>query len=428
MFLKSDKEANGMKLFVLHVLFLLIGNWAGAQILINYCDTPPDIDADARDWNFPFYTFKQKAPFVKSPNELSYAFGFDETNLYGIFKVKDQHLTDLAQDKSGSPRITFNDAIEFYIDTQNNSGLFMDDDDYQLIVDCIGHLTVFRGGDKFLMKVEEFRVPKDTVTAHFVMDYKAKFQGSINDNSDVDEGYVIEFQVAWAALGVRPKPNERFKIDVCLNDADEFVDIRPLSEGAVIPFYAFQSSEGNSDFGFPNKWPKAILHGQASVWKKIRLALGTAVWGWVGILLAGASWVTVIVLFWKRKHFIIREKVVQIVRGEEISMASPFVSKVTLFVSENLQKDLSPSDLAAYFNVSLRQLQRQFREDANTTPTDFIRKIKLERATQLLLNSSKNIAEIAYELGFSDPAYFSRLFKKQFGKTPSEFQENARQP
>ena len=41
------------------------------------------------------------------------------------------------------------------------------------------------------------------------------------------------------------------------------------------------------------------------------------------------------------------------------------------------------------------------------------------------MSSPKNVAEIAYELGFSDPAYFSRIFKKHFGQTPSEFQENA---
>ena len=112
----------------------MMGNWVQAQISINHRDTPPEIDADAHDWRLPFYTFKQKAQVVKSPNELRYAFGFDETYLYGIFEVKDQHLIDLAQDKNGSPRITFNDAIEFYIDTQNNSKGFMDDDDFQLII------------------------------------------------------------------------------------------------------------------------------------------------------------------------------------------------------------------------------------------------------------------------------------------------------
>lgn len=409
-----------MKLFLLNMLLLMMGNWVQAQISINYRDTPPEIDADAHDWSLPFYTFKQNAQVVKSLNELRYAFGFDETYLYGIFEVKDQHLIDLAQDKNGSPRITFNDAIEFYIDTQNNSKGFMDDDDFQLIMDCTGHLTVFRGGDKFLIKVKESLVPKDTVTAHFVMDYKTKCRGSVNDDSDMDEGYVVEFQIAWAALGIRPKPNGRFKIDVCLNDADEFLDIRPLSEEASIPFYAFQSIEGSSDFGFPNKWPNAILQGQASAWKKI--GSGNIIWGLIAIFLGGMSWS--ILRFGRRKPVVIREKVYQIVGGEGIPTDNSLPSKAANFVSENLQKDLSPSELAAYFNVSLRQLQRQFREEADTTPTDFIRKIKLEKAAQQLLTSSKNIAEIAYELGFSDPAYFSRLFKKHFGQTPTEFQEN----
>ena len=132
-----------------------------------------------------------------------------------------------------------------------------------------------------------------------------------------------------------------------------------------------------------------------------------------------------ILRFGRRKPVVIREKVYQVVGQEGGDTDNLLLSKATSFISENLQKDLSPSELAAYFNISLRQLQRQFREEADTTPTDFIRKIKLEKAAQQLLTSSKNIAEIAYELGFSDPAYFSRLFKKHFGQTPTEFQENA---
>lgn len=100
-------------------------------------------------------------------------------------------------------------------------------------------------------------------------------------------------------------------------------------------------------------------------------------------------------------------------------------SKATQLILENLSKEILPSELAEHLNVSLRQLQRQFKEEIGMTPTDLIRKIKLEKAAQLLLTSSKNIAQIAYELGFSDPAYFSKTFKKHFGKTPSEFQENA---
>jgi len=413
-----------MKYFVSSTLLFFLSNWAFSQISIHYLDSPPKIDAEIGDWNIPFYTFTQTSHVVKSANTLRYAFGFDETNLYGIFEVTDRHLTDLAKDKSGSPRITFNDAIELYIDTQNNSKTSMDGDDFQVIMDCMGNLTVFCGGDNFLIKVEKYRVPKDTVTQHFVIDYKTKYWGTLNDNKDIDKGYVIEFRVAWAALGIRPKPNCHFKMDICLNDADEFLDIRPLSEEAKIPFYAYQNIEGSVDFGFPNQWSKAILMGEASAEKRAIQWL----YSQIGVVLFFAFIVTILLIVWlliQKNKTRITYKVYQVVGQEVSALASSLTSKTTIFVLENLQKDLSPVILAQYFNVSLRQLQRQFKEETDTTPTAFIRKVKLERAAQLLLSTTLTIAEIAYELGFSDPAYFSRIFKKNFGQTPSEFQENA---
>jgi YesN/AraC family two-component response regulator len=51
---------------------------------------------------------------------------------------------------------------------------------------------------------------------------------------------------------------------------------------------------------------------------------------------------------------------------------------------------------------------------------DYIRTIRIEKAKELLLKGD-TIADTAYETGFSDPNYFSKCFKKQTGKTPSEF-------
>ena len=175
-----------------------------AQIQISYQDKSAKVDGEINDWSSINYSFKQTSHQVKSLNTLRYDFGFDETYFYGVFQVKDKQLTDLAKDKNGSPRLTFNDGIEFYIDTQNNSKTVMDDDDYQLIMDFMGNLTVFRGGDKYLLKVKEYQVPKDTVTNHFIMDFAAKVVGTINNEADIDSGYVIEFLIAWAALGIRP--------------------------------------------------------------------------------------------------------------------------------------------------------------------------------------------------------------------------------
>jgi AraC-like DNA-binding protein len=53
-------------------------------------------------------------------------------------------------------------------------------------------------------------------------------------------------------------------------------------------------------------------------------------------------------------------------------------------------------------------------------PLAFVRKVRLHRAKALLESTDLNIAEIAYELGFTDPNYFSRAFKKAFGDRPSK--------
>ena len=57
-------------------------------------------------------------------------------------------------------------------------------------------------------------------------------------------------------------------------------------------------------------------------------------------------------------------------------------------------------------------------------PADFIRTIRLKRARQLLDESGKQIAEIAYTVGYSSPKVFSRNFKAEFGITPSEYMKN----
>jgi AraC-like DNA-binding protein len=53
--------------------------------------------------------------------------------------------------------------------------------------------------------------------------------------------------------------------------------------------------------------------------------------------------------------------------------------------------------------------------------TDFITSIRLKRAAYLLSEGLSNISEVAYQVGFNDPKYFSRCFRKQFNITPSEY-------
>ena len=77
-------------------------------------------------------------------------------------------------------------------------------------------------------------------------------------------------------------------------------------------------------------------------------------------------------------------------------------------------------------SVAMSQLQvyRKLKALKNQSPTQFIRDYRLNRGKDLLRASDKTVAEVAYEVGFTDPNYFSRIFAKEFSQTPTEFRNS----
>ena len=67
------------------------------------------------------------------------------------------------------------------------------------------------------------------------------------------------------------------------------------------------------------------------------------------------------------------------------------------------------------------QLHRKLRALVNQSAGELIRTIRLNKAAVLLKEKTGNIAEIAYDVGFTNPSYFSECFRKQFGMLPSEY-------
>jgi AraC-like DNA-binding protein len=79
--------------------------------------------------------------------------------------------------------------------------------------------------------------------------------------------------------------------------------------------------------------------------------------------------------------------------------------------------------MAAQLAVSPRYLSDLLKQETGKTALDHIHIFLIGEAKNLLLSTDKTIAETAYELGFENPPYFSRLFKKQIGLTPVEYKE-----
>jgi AraC-like DNA-binding protein len=71
--------------------------------------------------------------------------------------------------------------------------------------------------------------------------------------------------------------------------------------------------------------------------------------------------------------------------------------------------------------LSRSQLHRKLRALTNQSPSLVIRSVRLQRAAELLQQNAGSVAEIAYQVGFSSQAYFTKCFREQFGRTPKEY-------
>jgi len=88
------------------------------------------------------------------------------------------------------------------------------------------------------------------------------------------------------------------------------------------------------------------------------------------------------------------------------------------------QTEKSPSFYADKMNITLKHLNRICKDILNQTVTELITQRVILEAKRLLINASKTVNQVADSLGFDDYSYFTRLFKKHTGLTPSEFRKN----
>jgi AraC family transcriptional regulator, transcriptional activator of pobA len=109
--------------------------------------------------------------------------------------------------------------------------------------------------------------------------------------------------------------------------------------------------------------------------------------------------------------------------GPGADLRHPLLADLRDLIEQNYRTLHSPADYARRLHVTAKTLGRIVREHLGTTPTDLIRNRILIHAKWQLLHTLKPVKEVARELGFSDELYFSRLFKKATGQSPTFFRE-----
>lgn len=102
------------------------------------------------------------------------------------------------------------------------------------------------------------------------------------------------------------------------------------------------------------------------------------------------------------------------------------ISKIILYIEENIFETLELEKLAEICNLSISRLKHLFKEETGIPPAEYIIRKKVEKAQELIENQQLSIKNIAYDLGFSSPAYFSTVFKQYNGCSPSLHKKNSK--
>ena len=125
----------------------------------------------------------------------------------------------------------------------------------------------------------------------------------------------------------------------------------------------------------------------------------------------------------------VREYVAQLLGGEyDVRQAADgrFMADFGRVVRERMSdSSLSVETISSVLGLSRVQMYRKVKQLTGQSPVEIIRVTRLKKAEQLLKATRMTVSEIAYEVGFSSPSYFSKCFKDYFGIQPGEVRENA---
>jgi AraC-like DNA-binding protein len=99
----------------------------------------------------------------------------------------------------------------------------------------------------------------------------------------------------------------------------------------------------------------------------------------------------------------------------------PVVTRAKEYIRQNQTEDLSLTKVAKAVNTSSFYFCKLFKKSTGLNFTDYVSRVRIEKAKNLLLNPNLRISEIAYEIGFQSLTHFNRVFKKIIGQSPTEY-------
>jgi AraC-like DNA-binding protein len=104
---------------------------------------------------------------------------------------------------------------------------------------------------------------------------------------------------------------------------------------------------------------------------------------------------------------------------------SGLVKRAVAYLHQNYHKPLSRWEIANAIGVSENYLTHIFGRELGLSPWQYLNRYRIRQARELLRRTNDSVTAVALQVGFNDPAYFSRVFRKQVGVSPSTYREQA---
>jgi len=97
------------------------------------------------------------------------------------------------------------------------------------------------------------------------------------------------------------------------------------------------------------------------------------------------------------------------------------IDNIINFINEKYNTDITLSEVAREFNLNYHFLSHCIKDNIGMSFQNYLNKIRLEKTTDMIIHSNKNMTEIALMNGFSSTSYFYKVFKKEYNCTPLEY-------
>jgi two-component system response regulator YesN len=119
------------------------------------------------------------------------------------------------------------------------------------------------------------------------------------------------------------------------------------------------------------------------------------------------------------------QRAVLYTRLHKPTKSNKMAAAAKLYIEQQFSNpDLQLEEIAKHVYVNSSYLRALFKKEVGMTITDYVTHIRMQKAKELLSRGSSRLANIAEQIGYNDPAYFSRCFKKYYGYTPSEYENS----